>query len=116
MKAGAFTDREQIRSVVTNMLLNARDALNGAGRIEVRTEHRGDRVVMSVIDNGCGMPPAFVRDSLFRPFKSTKKKGLGIGLFQSRAIILAHGGGIHVESEVGKGTSFHATFPVSDAR
>jgi signal transduction histidine kinase len=96
-------------------VLNARDATNGHGRIEVRTEHRGNRVVLSVIDNGCGMSPAFVKDSLFRPFQSTKKKGLGIGLFQSRAIILAHGGGVHVESEVGKGTRFHASFPVSGA-
>ena len=108
-------DGDQVRSVITNMVLNARDATNGHGRIEVRTEHRGNRVVLSVIDNGCGMSPAFVKDSLFRPFQSTKKKGLGIGLFQSRAIILAHGGGVHVESEVGKGTRFHASFPVSGA-
>jgi signal transduction histidine kinase len=97
------------------MVLNAREALGAGGRIEVRTQQRGNRVVLSVIDNGCGMTPAFVRDSLFRPFQSTKKKGLGIGLFQSRAIVLAHGGGVQVESEVGKGTSFHASFPVSGA-
>jgi signal transduction histidine kinase len=109
-------DGDQLRSVVTNMILNARDALSSGGRIEIRTEHRGNRVVLSVIDNGCGMSPAFVKDSLFRPFQSTKKKGLGIGLFQSRAIILAHGGGVQVESEIGKGSSFHASFPVSDAR
>jgi signal transduction histidine kinase len=106
-------DREQLQNVVTNLVLNARDAINGGGRIYVRTEHRGDRVVLSVIDNGCGISPAFIRDSLFRPFQSTKKKGLGIGLFQSRAIILAHGGGVHVESEVGKGTTFQASFPVN---
>ena len=99
--------------MVTNLVLNAQDALVSGGRIEVRTEHRGSRVVLSVIDNGCGMSPAFVKDSLFRPFQSTKKKGLGIGLFQSRAIVLAHGGGVHVESEVGKGTAFHASFPVT---
>jgi signal transduction histidine kinase len=108
-------DGDQIRSVVANMVLNAREALGAGGRIEVRTQQRGNRVVLSVIDNGCGMTPAFVRDSLFRPFQSTKKKGLGIGLFQSRAIVLAHGGGVQVESEVGKGTSFHASFPVSGA-
>jgi signal transduction histidine kinase len=62
------------------------------------------------------MSTAFVRDSLFRPFQSTKKKGLGIGLFQSRAIVLAHGGNVHVESEIGKGTSFHASFPVNADR
>ena len=105
-------DREQLESVVTNLVLNARDAVNGSGRIEVRTEHRGNRVVLSVVDNGCGMSAAFIRDSLFRPFQSTKKKGIGIGLFQSRAIVLAHGGGVQVESEIGKGTAFHASFPV----
>jgi putative PEP-CTERM system histidine kinase len=105
-------DRDQLRNVVTNLVLNARDAIAAGGRIEVRTEHRGDRVVLSVVDNGCGMSAAFIRDSLFRPFQSTKTKGLGIGLFQSRAIVLAHGGGVHVESEIGKGTSFQASFPV----
>ena len=60
------------------------------------------------------MSPAFVKESLFRPFQSTKKKGLGIGLFQSRAIVQAHGGGMHVESEVGKGTTFLVSFPVND--
>ena len=109
-----LADREQIQSVVTNLVLNARDALGSGGRIQVRTEHRGDRVVLSVADNGCGMSPAFVKESLFRPFQSTKKKGLGIGLFQSRAIVQAHGGGMQVESEVGKGTTFLVSFPVND--
>jgi signal transduction histidine kinase len=49
------------------------------------------------------MSQAFISESLFRPFQSTKKKGLGIGLFQSRAIVQAHGGGVQVESEPGKG-------------
>jgi putative PEP-CTERM system histidine kinase len=104
-------DREQIQSVVTNLVLNARDALSAAGAIQVRTETRGDRVVLSVTDNGCGMSPAFVSESLFRPFQSTKKKGLGIGLFQTRAIVNAHGGRMHVESEVGKGTTFVVSLP-----
>jgi signal transduction histidine kinase len=111
-----LADREQIRSVVTNLVLNARDALGSGGRIQVRTEHRGGRVILSVLDNGCGMSPAFLKDSLFRPFQSTKKKGLGIGLFQSRAIVQAHGGGVHVESEPGKGTTFLVSFPVSGER
>ncbi len=111
-----LADREQIQNVVTNLVLNARDALGSEGRIQVRTEHRAGFVVLSVVDNGCGMSPAFLKESLFRPFQSTKKKGLGIGLFQSRAIVQAHGGGIHVESEVGKGTTFLASFPVNDEK
>jgi putative PEP-CTERM system histidine kinase len=106
-------DREQIQSVVTNLVLNARDAVGHGGRIQVRTELQAARVVLSVIDNGCGMSQAFVNDSLFRPFQSTKKKGLGIGLFQSRAIVHAHGGGIQVETAVGKGTTFLVSLPVN---
>ena len=111
-----LADREQIQSVVTNLVLNARDALGSGGRIQVRTEHREGRAVLSVMDNGCGMSPAFVKESLFRPFQSTKKKGLGIGLFQCRAIVHAHGGGLRVETELGKGTTFLASFPVNEAQ
>jgi signal transduction histidine kinase len=93
-------------------VLNARDAVGDDGRIEVHTEHRDGRVLLSVSDNGCGMDKAFVKDSLFRPFQSTKKKGLGIGLFQSRAIVQAHGGTIHVQTEAGKGTTFLISLPV----
>jgi putative PEP-CTERM system histidine kinase len=119
-----LADREQVRSVVTNLLLNARDAVRderaegGAsrttrqgGRIQVRTDHRGGRVVLTVSDNGCGMSPAFLKESLFRPFQSTKKNGLGIGMFQSRMVVEAHGGSIQVDSESGKGTTVRVSFP-----
>lgn len=109
---GIIVDREQIHNVVTNLVLNARDAVGGDGRIAVHTEHRDGRVLLSVSDNGCGMDKAFVKDSLFRPFQSTKKNGLGIGLFQSRAIVQAHGGVIHVQTEAGKGTTFLISLPV----
>jgi putative PEP-CTERM system histidine kinase len=109
-------DPEQIRSVVTNLVLNARDAVGPGGRLCVRTEHFGSTVVLSVADNGCGMSPDFVKDSLFRPFQSTKKKGLGIGLFQSRTIVEAHGGNIRVESEMGKGTTFRVSLPAVDGK
>ena len=105
-------DRDQLQSVVTNLVINAREAVGAGGRIRVRTERLDGRVVFSVTDNGCGMSPAFIRESLFKPFQSTKKKGLGIGLFQSRAIVQAHGGGMHVESETGKGTTFAVHLPI----
>jgi len=111
-----FADREQIQSVVTNLVLNARDALGTDGIIRVRTETQGARVLLSVIDNGCGMTEAFLQESLFQPFQSTKKKGLGIGLFQARAIVHAHGGGMHVRSEVGRGTTFQVSLPAKDGQ
>jgi signal transduction histidine kinase len=46
--------------VVTNLIMNARYAIGSGGRIQVRTGHRGNRVVLSVVDNGCGMSPAFI--------------------------------------------------------
>ena len=109
-------DREQIRSVVTNLLLNARDALPQGGRICLQTQQLGDSVVLSVTDNGCGMSAPFMNDFLFRPFQSTKKKGLGIGMYQSRMIVDAHGGSIRVNSEVGKGTTFRVSLPVTDVK
>jgi putative PEP-CTERM system histidine kinase len=113
---GMLADREQIQSMVTNLLLNARDALGPGGRILVRTEHVGGCAVLTVVDNGCGMSAAFLKDSLFRPFQSTKKKGLGIGMFQSRMIVEAHGGSIRVESETGKGSTFRVCLPVKDVK
>jgi putative PEP-CTERM system histidine kinase len=109
-------DRDQLQAVVTNLVLNARDAVGGAGRIAVRTERSGEVTLLSVEDTGCGMTPEFVRDSLFRPFQSTKKKGLGIGMFQARMVVEKHGGSIQVESEPGRGTTFRVSLPVGGAR
>jgi signal transduction histidine kinase len=111
-----LVDREQIQSVVTNLLLNARDALGPGGRIRVSTRDLGDNIVLSVADNGCGMSAAFLKDSLFRPFQSTKKNGLGIGMFQSRMIVETHRGTIRVESETGKGSTFQVSLPVRDPK
>ncbi|MGZ5021869.1 MAG: XrtA/PEP-CTERM system histidine kinase PrsK, partial [Chthoniobacterales bacterium] len=105
-------DREQLHSVFTNLLLNARDAVLPKGRVSVRTGTLNGWAVVTVADNGCGMSPAFLRDSLFRPFKTTKKNGLGIGMFQSKMIVEAHGGNIQVESETGAGTTFRVLLPL----
>ena len=105
-------DRDQFRSVITNLLLNARDALGQRGEITIETRQRDSWAILSVADNGCGMSPAFVKASLFRPFQTTKKKGLGIGMFQSKMIVEAHRGKIQVESEPGAGTTFRVMLPL----
>ena len=107
-----IVDREQLQSVVTNLLLNARDAIGSDGRIRIETGQRNGRAVLSVSDDGCGMSSDFLRDSLFRPFHTTKKMGLGIGMFQSKMIVEAHRGDIQVESEPGKGTRFGISLPL----
>jgi putative PEP-CTERM system histidine kinase len=105
-------DPERIQNVVTNLLLNAREAVGKGRQVRVQTGQRDGHAVLAVADNGCGMSPAFLRDSLYRPFHTTKKEGLGIGLFQSRMIVEAHRGGIQVESEPGKGTTFLVILPL----
>ena len=107
-----YLDREQILKVVTNLVLNATQAVSGKGRVCIETTHRNGWVVLSVADHGCGMSAEFRNRSLFRPFQTTKKQGLGIGVFQSKMIAEAHGGRIEVESELGKGTTFRVLLPV----
>ncbi len=106
-------DREQLRSVVDNLLLNARDAVLNGGRIEVTTSRGDDGVILTVSDTGCGMSADFLRHSLFRPFRTTKKKGIGIGMFQARAIVQAHKGTISVASELRKGSTFKVVLPLT---
>jgi signal transduction histidine kinase len=67
---------------------------------------------LQVADNGCGMTPAFVKESLFRPFRTTKKKGMGIGMFQSKMIVEAHRGKMLVKTEPGVGTTFRVLLPI----
>jgi putative PEP-CTERM system histidine kinase len=105
-------DPEQIQTVLTNLILNAYDATIGRGVIRVATSTKEHQVILSISDNGCGMSRQFMERMLFRPFQSTKKRGMGIGLFHSKMIIEAHSGKIEVESEEGKGTTFRIILPV----
>ena len=82
------------------------------GLVRGRRAHRDGWAQFVVADNGCGMSPEFLQNSLFRPFRTTKKKGLGIGMFQSKMIIEAHHGRISVDSEVGIGTTFRVLLPL----
>lgn len=105
-------DAEQVVNVVTNLVLNAKEAGARDGEIHIKTKRSNGSAILSVSDNGCGMSPEFVSRSLFRPFQTTKKNGLGIGMFQSKMIVEAHQGRIEVESEQGRGTTFHVYFPI----
>jgi putative PEP-CTERM system histidine kinase len=106
-------DSDQIQKVLTNLVLNARDAVGAKGQIRVSTARSNGWAVLQVSDNGCGISPEFLGQSLFRPFQTTKKKGIGIGMYQSKMIVEAHSGRIEVESEVGKGTTFRVLLPIA---
>ena len=104
-------DPAQFQNVVVNLALNARDAMNARGKIRVETAQQNGWVVLTVTDSGCGMNPEFMQRSLFRPFQTTKKQGIGIGMFQCKMIVEAHHGKIEVQSELNKGTTFRILLP-----
>jgi putative PEP-CTERM system histidine kinase len=108
-----FIDSVQIHKVLENLLMNAHDASGENGRITAATRLQDKWVEISVHDNGCGMSKAFMEKNLFRPFQTTKKQGMGIGLYHCKTIVEAHGGRIEVDSEEGKGTTFRVLLPVN---
>ncbi len=110
-----FIDQEQMLKVVTNLVLNATEAVSKNGRISIETNQRNGWAMLAVADNGSGMSPEFLNRSLFRPFQTTKKGGFGIGMFQSKMIVEAHKGRMEVESELGKGTTFRVFLPLQTA-
>lgn len=106
-------DPLQIQKVLTNLVLNAREAMGSGGRIQVGTTQRDGWAVLEVVDNGCGMSSEFLQESLFRPFRTTKKSGIGIGMFHCKLIVEAHRGRIEVESVQAKGTTFRVLLPLA---
>jgi putative PEP-CTERM system histidine kinase len=108
-------DAPQIESAIVNLLLNAREAIAGRGEIRIETFCQNGEALLAISDNGCGMSAEFLAQSLFKPFKTSKKSGLGIGMYQTKTVIEAHGGRIAVQSEAGKGTTFRVSLPLIEA-
>jgi len=103
-------DSDQIHQVLLNLLLNAVQAMEGAGTVRVEIGARGDCASVVVIDTGRGIPPQHLTD-IFRPFYTTKGNGTGLGLSLARRIVEEHHGRIEVSSVVGKGSSFEVVLP-----
>jgi two-component system, NtrC family, sensor kinase len=108
-----FADRDQIRQVVLNIVLNAADAMPGGGEFNIRSSSYAEDgfIELSFRDTGEGIP-ADVKEKLFEPFVTTKKSGTGLGLSIAYGIIERHKGKIAVESAAGKGTTFRIILPV----
>jgi len=109
-------DPEQIQQLLLNLLQNALTATEGTGRrpeIVLAARRDGERVELSVRDNGRGIPPP-ERSRIFDIFYSTRKGGTGLGLAIADRVALAHGGALSFESEEGYGARFWVSLPVSE--
>jgi two-component system NtrC family sensor kinase len=103
----------ELEQVILNLVLNALDAVDQAGAIDIRTRAEAEGpVLLAVADNGCGIPAEDL-PKLFEPFFTTKPvgKGIGIGLSTCYHIIQAHGGEIRVDSVLGRGSEFTVRLP-----
>lgn len=106
----------ELQQVVTNLLLNARDALKGKGRIEIDLRRDGDQALLTVRDEGPGVPPE-LRGEIFKPLVTTKhgQGGTGLGLAITERIIQASGGEIRLVSREGEGATFEVRLPLETA-
>ena len=107
----ALADPAGVTQILRHLIQNAIEASPPGEPVGVAVRCEGARVVAEVIDRGCGMSAAFVRDRLFKPFVSTKPAGFGIGTYEARAIAVAMGGAIEVSSREGEGSRFRLVLP-----
>ncbi|HTG79813.1 MAG TPA: ATP-binding protein [Sphingomicrobium sp.] len=124
-----FVDPHQLENAILNLAVNARDAMDGTGKLIIRTRNKamqgnsvgdiraGEYLVIEVTDTGCGMTPE-VKERAFEPFFTTKSVGKGTGLGLSQIFGFAHqsGGEVGIDSQVGKGTTVSIYLPRTDAK
>jgi signal transduction histidine kinase len=106
----------ELNQVWTNLIENARDAMDGSGTLTIRTRRDGDCAVVEIEDTGPGIPPE-IRTRIFEPFFTTKPVGQGTGLgldVSFRVVVNRHHGDLRVDSEPGR-TVFRVTLPMAEA-
>jgi signal transduction histidine kinase len=109
----ALVDGERVEKVIENLVLNALESMAGkSGTLTITAgPAENEKVFFSVGDTGGGMSKTFIENQLYRPFATTKKKGVGLGLYTCREFVRANGGTIAVDSREGAGTTFRVVLP-----
>jgi signal transduction histidine kinase len=108
-------DGPRFRQALLNILVNAAEAMPAGGPIAVEARAEGDRVIVEICDEGVGLDPA-IADTLFDPFVSTKREGVGLGLANARAVVEGHGGRITLTPREPRGTCASIMLPTHDGR
>lgn len=106
-------DAQRLDAMVTHLVQNAVDASAPEAPVRLALGRRAGEVRLDIVDSGHGMSAGFIRDELFKPFRSTKDGGFGIGAFEAREIARSHGGRLDVESRPGEGSRFTVTLPLA---
>lgn len=105
-----FGSKDQIEAVFMNLALNAQAAMEGGGKLTIKTHTEKDQAVIEFIDTGVGIPSENL-GKIFDPFFSTKATGTGLGLFVCYSVVEGHHGTIQAESKVNQGTRFIIRLP-----
>ncbi|MBW1932281.1 MAG: PEP-CTERM system histidine kinase PrsK [Deltaproteobacteria bacterium] len=114
-KIQVHTDQEFLFSIIENLLLNVLEAGGDGMEVQIRTNKGDDheQAIIEIIDNGPGIPEKLLPDALFEPFKTSKPKGSGIGLWQARRLVASLKGTISAENVAGGGARFVVRLPLS---
>jgi signal transduction histidine kinase len=106
-------EENELKQVLINLIKNAIEAMNDGGIILVKGFRKGDKVLIQIVDQGCGIPKDLI-DRLGEPFFTTKEKGTGLGMMVSYKIMKEHNGDISIKSKAGKGTEITLSFPLQN--
>jgi signal transduction histidine kinase len=105
-----MSDRSIIRRVLTNLIINAIQAMPNGGKLNIGSSRKDNNILIIVEDTGSGIPEG-IKPKLFTPMLTTKAKGQGLGLAVVKRLVEALDGTISFESEEGKGTKFLIELP-----
>jgi len=105
-------DAELLHRAISNLVLNALDAMPQGGTLTLRTRQEGSKILIEVADTGLGLTSEQC-DQIFTPYYTSKAHGSGLGLAIVQSVISDHGGRVHVQSEPGRGTTFVIELPVA---
>ena len=111
VSATTFSDATALRRVLEHVLSNALEASPSGSAVDVILEQKDDIYMIRVLDRGVGMTQQFIREELFRPLKTTKRGGSGLGAFQIRELMRGLDGDVTVESQIGEGTEVTLSLP-----
>ncbi len=108
-------NQSDLRRVLTNLIINAIEAMPQGGQLTVACEERSGKVIATITDTGIGIPPESQK-KIFFPYFTTKPKGTGLGLSGAQKMVLEQGGRITFSSEPGKGTQFTIQWPAAEGQ